>query len=258
MRNSHLSLLAVAKIALGDKDMAHRQHIKTTKLLGRVEHNRRETTWHLTIQTNLNTRLDLVLILHKQIKELLSVEDGLTVVRHETDEGSIPLVGNLSESRCTGAHKDLTDAIVKGLDSFLLHSKVRLGRYFFSTFVLEVPHSILVCGCRWCSSTTNNGCALSAQWLDANLESTHIKEEVRIVGTEHADERVVPIKRRHTARKTILNVPEDSAAQVDIAFEQSHAAITRPTLLVAVSDGIFIVRIRMLDQIALDEILALG
>ena len=39
--------------------MTHGQHAKTSQLLGCVKHNRRETTWHLRVQTNLDTGLDL-------------------------------------------------------------------------------------------------------------------------------------------------------------------------------------------------------
>lgn len=75
--------------------MAHGQHAETTQLFGSVEDDRRETTRHLGVQADLDTRLDLVLALHQEVKELLGVDHGLAEVRHQANQGRVPFVHNL-------------------------------------------------------------------------------------------------------------------------------------------------------------------
>ena len=72
--------------------MPHGEHTKTTEFLRRVEYDWREATWHLRIKANLDAGLNFVLTLDEQIKKLLCVDDSLTEVCHETDQGRIPLV----------------------------------------------------------------------------------------------------------------------------------------------------------------------
>ena len=55
-----------------------------TNLRG-VEYNWRQTRRHLTIQPDLDTGLNLVLGLDQSIKQLVRVDDSLTVVSHETN-----------------------------------------------------------------------------------------------------------------------------------------------------------------------------
>jgi len=43
-------------------------------------------------------------------------------------------------------------------------------------------------------------------------------------------------------------------SQVDVMFHESHASIARPTLLVVVADDVFVVRVRMFGQVALDQV----
>ena len=45
-----------------------------------------------------------------------------------------------------------------------------------------------------------------------------------------------------------------SDSQVDVMFHESHARVARPTLLVVVSDDIFIVRVGMFRQVSLDQV----
>lgn len=75
--------------------MPHRQHSQTPKFLGGVEDDRGESTWHFGVETNLDTGLNFVLALDQEVKEFLCVDHSLTVVRHQSNEGSIPLVDNL-------------------------------------------------------------------------------------------------------------------------------------------------------------------
>ena len=43
-------------------------------------------------------------------------------------------------------------------------------------------------------------------------------------------------------------------SQVDVMFHQSHASVTRPTFLVVVADDVLVVWVRMLSQVALDQV----
>ena len=55
MSDAQVSLLAVAQVRLGNKDVSHGQHAQATNLLGTVEDDRRESAGHLTVQPNLDT-----------------------------------------------------------------------------------------------------------------------------------------------------------------------------------------------------------
>mmetsp|Transcript_39127 Transcript_39127/g.70495 ORF Transcript_39127/g.70495 Transcript_39127/m.70495 type:complete len:457 (+) Transcript_39127:2263-3633(+) len=193
MRHTRICLLAVTKITLGNQHMTHRKHSKATQLLGAIENNGWETTRHLTVQANLDTGLDLVFILYEQVQELLCIQHGLSVVRHETNQGSVPFVGNLGEGRCATAHEDLTDAIVKGLDGFFLDTQMGLGGHLLGGFILQIPNTILV----HCSSgrgPTHHGFAAGSKRLDAHFKSNHVKEQVGIIGTIDADKSVIPVE----------------------------------------------------------------
>lgn len=117
IRTRNVGLLGPAKITLRNEDMTHRQHAQTTQLLGCVEHDWRETRRHLTVQANLDTRLNLVLGLDECIQKLVGVDDGFAVVCHETNKSGVPLVDNLGERGGARTHEDLTNAVVE-----LLHA----------------------------------------------------------------------------------------------------------------------------------------
>ena len=98
MSDPHVCLFGPAEIRLRDEDVAHGQHAEATQLLGRVEHDRRETTGHFRVKTDLDTGLNLVFAFDQQVQELLGVNDRLSEIGHQTDEGSVPLVHNLNDS----------------------------------------------------------------------------------------------------------------------------------------------------------------
>lgn len=75
--------------------MTHGQHAQTTQLLRGVKDHRWETTRHFGVQTNLDTGLDLILTLHQEVQQLLSVDHSLTEVRHQTNQSRVPFVHNL-------------------------------------------------------------------------------------------------------------------------------------------------------------------
>lgn len=80
---------------LGDEYVTHGQHAEPTQLLGCVEDHRREPGGHLGVETDLDTGLDLVLTFDQQIQQLLSIDDSLSEVCHQTDQSSVPFVYNL-------------------------------------------------------------------------------------------------------------------------------------------------------------------
>lgn len=77
--------------------MTHGEHTQSTQFLGCIKDDRRETRGHFGVETHLNSGLNFVFTLHQQIQDLFSMDDSLTIIGHQTDEGSIPLVGNLGE-----------------------------------------------------------------------------------------------------------------------------------------------------------------
>ncbi len=57
--------------------------------------------------------------------------------------------------------------------------------------------------------------------------------------------------------ESVLHVPEDCSTQVDVVLHEPHASISGPALLVVVPHNVLVVGIRMLCEVALDQILGL-
>lgn len=83
-----------------------------------VENNWRETRRHFTVQTNLDTSLNLVLCLHERIQEFVRVDDGLAVVGHQSNQRCVPFVDDLGESSRARAHENLPDAVIELLNAW--------------------------------------------------------------------------------------------------------------------------------------------
>ena len=111
--------------------------------LGGVEHDRRETRRHLTVQPNLDTSLDLILRFDQRIEQFVRVDNRLTVVSHETDQRGVPFVHNLREGCGTRAHEHLSDAVVELLNAFIGHPKECLCGSLLGLLVRKVPHRVL-------------------------------------------------------------------------------------------------------------------
>lgn len=75
--------------------MTHGQHSQTSQFLRGVEDHWGEPAGHLGVETDLDTGLNLVLALDEEIQQLLGVDHRLSVVGHQTDQGSVPFVDNL-------------------------------------------------------------------------------------------------------------------------------------------------------------------
>ncbi len=54
--------------------------------------------------------------------------------------------------------------------------------------------------------------------------------------------------------QSIFDVPEDSSAQIDVVFHQSHSRVSRPAFLVVVADDVLVVRVGMFGQVTLNQI----
>lgn len=75
--------------------MTHGQHAKAAQLFRCIKDHRWEAARHFGVQTNLDTGLDLVFTLHKQVEELLCVHYSLSEVSHQANQSSVPFVDNL-------------------------------------------------------------------------------------------------------------------------------------------------------------------
>mmetsp|Transcript_8730 Transcript_8730/g.18587 ORF Transcript_8730/g.18587 Transcript_8730/m.18587 type:complete len:747 (-) Transcript_8730:2392-4632(-) len=241
-------LLAVAQVRLGDQDVAHGQHAQAANLLGAVKHHGGEAAGHLGVEADLDTRLDLVLTLDQQVQQLLRMHHRLPVVGHEADEGGVPLVGDLGEGGGARGHEHLADAVLKALESLVVHTQEGLSSALLGVDVLKRPHAVLV------------GKALSchaAFGQDADLETRHVEQQVWVVLAVHAHEAVVPLKGGQAAGQAVFHVPEHGAAQVHVVLHQPHARVTGPALAVVVADDVLVVGVRVLGEVALDQVLGL-
>ena len=69
--------------------------------------------WHLTVQANLYTRLNLVLGFDKGIQKYVCMDDSFAVISHE----HVPLVDNFGEGHQTRTHEDLMNTVIELLDT---------------------------------------------------------------------------------------------------------------------------------------------
>ena len=100
MRDTHVRLLGPLEVRLRDEDVTHGQHTQAAQLLRRVEHHGRETTRHFGVESDLDTRLNLVLAFDEEVEEFLRVDDGFTEVGHQTDQRRVPFINDL-HTNCT-------------------------------------------------------------------------------------------------------------------------------------------------------------
>ena len=239
MCDSGVGLLRPSLVASRDQDVRSGDHTKTTKLLGSVEHSRRETRRHFRVQTNLDTSLDLSLTLDDGVQQANSRDSSLTVVCEECNQGCIPLVGNLCEGGRTGRHQDLANAVVKLRDILLSHLQEGNRCALLGRVVNQRPYTILL----------GKFAALVADLRqNADLKSVHREEQVGVVATVDAGESVIPFYGSDRTWQTVLQIPEDSATEVDIVTHQPHAGVARPALLVLVANDVLKVGIGLFGQ----------
>ena len=83
----------------------------------------------------------------------------------------------------------------------------------------------------------------------AAFESGHVEQQVGVVLGIDADEGILPLD-----GQSVLDVPENGTAEVDVVLHQTNASVTRPSFLVVVADGVLVVGVGMLRQVALDQV----
>ena len=97
MGNASVSLFRPSLVAGRNQDVGPRYHTKTTKLLGSIEDSWWETRRHLRVQADFYTGLNLSLTLHDSIEEVDRRNGGFTIIREQSDQAGVPLVGYLGE-----------------------------------------------------------------------------------------------------------------------------------------------------------------
>ena len=248
VRHTRIRLHAVLQVALGNQDVAHGEHAEPTNFLRRVKHDGREPRRHLGVEPDFHARLDLVLALHQEIKELLRVHDSLAVIRHEADERGVPLVDDLRERRRPRAHQNLPHAVFELFQRLVVHPQKRLRGALLGVLVLEVPHAVPL-------REVLGGHARLGH--DPHLEPAHVEQKVGVVPGIHRDEPVVPLQGGEAARKPVLDVPKRRAPEVHVVLHEAHARVAGPALLVVVPDEVLVVRVGVLGEVPLDQILRL-
>lgn len=86
------------------------------------------------------------------------------------------------------------------------------------------------------------------------LKTTHVKQQVRVIFTVHRHKAILPHESTNRTWQTILDIPEYCTSKINVMFHESHTSITRPALLVVVSNNVLIVRVRVFSEVTLDEI----
>lgn len=114
--------------------------------------------------------------------------------------------------------------------------------------ILEIPYSIPV-------SELLKGCP--DLWQDSTLKATHVEEKVGVVLAVDGDKAALPLDGRDRSREAVLDVPEDGPPQVHVVLHEPHPSVSRPALLVVVTDNVLIIGVRVLCEVALDQVTSL-
>lgn len=176
------------------------------------------------------------------------MDGGLAVVGHEADERRVPLVDDLGEGGGARGHEHHADAVLEAAERLLVDAQEGLRRALLGVLVLEVPHAVLL------GELLVERAALGQ---DADFEAAHGEQQVGVVLAVDREERVVPLDRGERPQEPVLDVPEDGAAEVDVVLHEAHAGVAGPALLVVVADDVLVVGVRVLGEVALDELLGL-
>lgn len=163
MRNSLICLFHILKICLGNQNMTHWQHSKTSKFFRCVENNWRESSWHFRVQTNFNSCLNLVLTFYKNVKKFFSMNNSFSIIGHETNQGCIPLICNFCKGCWTTCHENLSDSVFKSFDTFFIYSQISLCSDLFCV-ILKFPNAI---------SVVNGLFIQSTLWKNSHIKSCH-------------------------------------------------------------------------------------
>jgi len=243
--DADVGLLRPPQVRLRNQHVAHGQHPEAAELLRRVEHDRRESRGHLGVEADLYSSLDFVLTLDEHVEQLLRVDHGLPEVRHEADEGRVPLVDDLGEGGGPGGHEDLPDPVVELGHGLGVDPQEALRRALLGHLVLQVPDAVAV------RELLVRGPDLGQ---DPALEAGHGEEQVRVVFGVDGDEGVVPRDGGDGAGQSVLDVPENRPPQVNVVLHQPHAGVSRPAPLVVVAHDVLVVGVGVLGEVALDEV----
>lgn len=92
---------------------------------------------------------------------------------------------------------------------------------------------------------------------DPDFEAAHREKQLRVLLGVDADEGIVPLDSRERSRQTLLHVPEDSAAEIDVVLDEPHAAVLRPAALVIISDDVVVSRVGVRTQVPLYQVAGL-
>mmetsp|Transcript_12946 Transcript_12946/g.36300 ORF Transcript_12946/g.36300 Transcript_12946/m.36300 type:complete len:230 (+) Transcript_12946:5114-5803(+) len=176
------------------------------------------------------------------------MDDGLPVVGHQSNQSRVPLVCNLGEGRCTRGHENLSYPVLKRLHRLIVHSQECLGRPLLRHLVGEAPDAFPL---------RKTFLRHSAPGKYSDLKASHAEQDVWVVLAIHTDEAVLPLKSCHAPWQSVLHVPEDSPPQVHVVLHQPHSGIPWPALLIVIANNVFIVWVRVLREIPLDQILGL-
>lgn len=81
--------------------------------------------------------------LDERVQQLVRVNDSLSVVGHQTNDGGVPLVDDLGEGGRSRGHEDLSDSVVELLHSVVRDSKESLSGPLLGLLVVKIPDRVL-------------------------------------------------------------------------------------------------------------------
>ena len=180
--------------------------------------------------------MDLVFTFDQQIKHLLGVNCGFAEISHQSNQSSVPFICNLSESSTSACHEYLSHSVLKLLEPLFIHFNECLRSDFLGILILKSPSAVLL------REFLLNGSDLGK---NAHFKPIHIEQQIRVVLGVHSDKAALPFDGGERTRKAILDFPKHGSSQVDIMLHETHAAISRPALLVVIANDVLVVRVRI-------------
>ena len=81
---------------------------------------------------------------------------------------------------------------------------------------------------------------------NAAFKATHVEQKIWIVFAVDRHKAFIPAQCCDRSRQTVLNVPENGTAKIDIMLHEPHASIPGPAFPVVVAHNVLIIWIRVL------------
>lgn len=131
------------------------------------------------------------------------MNDGLSIIGHETDECGIPFVGDFSESCWATGHEDLPDSIFESFEGVMINSDEGMSCDLLGDLILQFPDTLSLCELFFEGSDFRQ---------QSDFKACHGEEQVGVILWVDGDVGILPVNGGDASRQSIFDLPEDTSA----------------------------------------------